>query len=131
METLHNFGIIYRDLKPENVLIDLDGYIKLIDFGISKKIKEGEKTYTFCGTPEYLSPEIILIGEDGLKQFGGIEKLMNDSSLKSTPAILNKKIIVMDSMLMLGFGPRVIEAATKINKGFNNDFGASDFVGFF
>jgi len=55
---LHSKNIIYRDLKPENILIASNGYIKLSDFGLSKKIKE--KTYTFCGTPEYLAPEIIL-----------------------------------------------------------------------
>ncbi len=57
-EYLHSKQIIYRDLKPENVLIQTNGYMKLTDFGFSKII-EG-KTYTLCGTPEYLAPEIIL-----------------------------------------------------------------------
>lgn len=52
--------MLYRDLKPENVLIDINGYIKLADFGFLKKIKLSERTYTFCGTPEYIAPEIIL-----------------------------------------------------------------------
>lgn len=54
---LHSKNIIYRDLKPENIIITSTGYIKLIDFGFAKII-EG-KTYTLCGTPEYLAPEII------------------------------------------------------------------------
>uniref|UniRef100_A0A3B3SH53 cGMP-dependent protein kinase n=1 Tax=Paramormyrops kingsleyae TaxID=1676925 RepID=A0A3B3SH53_9TELE len=57
---LHGQGIVYRDLKPENLLLDHEGYVKMTDFGFAKKIGPGKKTWTFCGTPEYVAPEVIL-----------------------------------------------------------------------
>lgn len=59
LQYLHEKGIIYRDLKPENILLDEDGYLQLADFGMAKSLKNDEKAMSFCGTPEYLAPEII------------------------------------------------------------------------
>ena len=58
LKHLHGLGIVYRDMKPENVLIDSNGFIKLGDFGFAKQISDC--TFTFCGTPGYLAPECIL-----------------------------------------------------------------------
>ena len=62
---LHKLGFIYRDLKPENILLDDDGHVCLTDFGLSTQIDPDSKTSTFCGTPEYLAPEVITaVGHD-------------------------------------------------------------------
>jgi serine/threonine protein kinase len=47
-------------LKLENILVDSEGFIKIIDYGLAKMLKEDEESQSFCGTPEYLAPEMVL-----------------------------------------------------------------------
>lgn len=89
---LHERSIAYRDLKPENLLIDSLGYIKVIDFGFAKKfpfMKNGQKqdkTYTLCGTPEYLAPEIVMSkGYDKSVDYWAFGCLVYELYLSRTP----------------------------------------------
>lgn len=59
LDHIHRLGIIYRDLKPENILLDTEGHISLTDFGLSKQPLDDSYAYSFCGTVEYMAPEIV------------------------------------------------------------------------
>ena len=67
LETLHSQNIIYRDIKPENIVVAADGHIKLVDFGFAKEISLSKstgqmRTFTNCGTVGYTAPEVIFNG---------------------------------------------------------------------
>ena len=57
LEYLHANNIVYRDLKPENLLLDRHGHLKITDFGFAKEVPD--ITWTLCGTPDYLAPEVV------------------------------------------------------------------------
>ena len=56
---LHSKKILYRDLKPENILLEADGYICLTDFGMAKQLGNSEIAESYCGTSQYLAPEML------------------------------------------------------------------------
>lgn len=89
---IHGLGVAYRDLKPENLLMDHTGYVKVIDFGFAKHIpfeKRGKihhKSFTLCGTPEYLSPELVLSkGHDKSADYWALGCLIFELLVGHTP----------------------------------------------
>lgn len=99
IEYLHFMEIVYRDIKPENILIDHTGYLKLADFGFCKRLKTG-RTYTLCGTPEYLAPEVILNKGYGMAaDWWGIGILIYELSAGYTPFRDNKSMKVYENII--------------------------------
>lgn len=95
---IHNKGIVFRDLKPENVMSDSKGYARIIDFGFAKSVpymktdpvtgaqKLMAKTYTLCGTPEYLPPEFIFnFGHDQSADLWSLGVLIYEMMMGATP----------------------------------------------
>jgi len=119
IEYLHEtLDIVYRDLKPENVLLDAEGHIKLTDFGLSKTMK---LSYSFCGTPEYLAPEILL-GQGHSKEvdWWSLGCLIYEM-LAGYPAFQNKNrkqlyqdILKNDPLIPTHFSPIARDLLTKL-----------------
>lgn len=60
VQYLHDNHVLYRDIKPENILIDENGFLKLADFGLARpNMTSEDEAYSFCGSPEYMAPEML------------------------------------------------------------------------
>lgn len=104
LDSLHKNGIVYRDIKPENIVLDENGHVKIVDFGFSKFIND-DLTSTFCGSVEYLAPEIIerkpygkevnwwALGALAYELLFGYPPFMNDNKFKLMNMIVNSEII--------------------------------------
>ncbi len=97
-EYLHDRSIVYRDLKPENLMIDDVGYIKMVDFGFAKKVFD--KTYTLCGTPEYLSPEILLsAGHNKATDYWALGILIYEVLTRRCPYVDKDRMVMYEKIL--------------------------------
>ncbi|XP_077379550.1 ribosomal protein S6 kinase beta-2-like isoform X2 [Festucalex cinctus] len=98
---LHSNGIIYRDLKPENVMLNHQGHIKLTDFGLCKEsIHDGSVTHTFCGTIEYMAPEILTrSGHNRAVDWWSLGALMFDMMTGSPPFTSENRKRTIDKIL--------------------------------
>lgn len=86
LENIHAEGIAYRDIKLENILIDAEGHIKLVDFGLCKKMAHRGRSKSMCGTVEYMAPEVVTgVGHNAAADWWALGVLAFELLTSSTP----------------------------------------------
>merc|ERR1712130_968802 len=121
---LHSLDVIYRDLKPENILLDHTGHICLTDFGLSKDLgPDNEDAHTFCGTPEYLAPEIVMnLGHDKAVDWWSLGILLYELTV-GIPPFYSQNVNEMYKKIQHGilrFPPFLSDSCKKIIVAFLN-----------
>jgi serum/glucocorticoid-regulated kinase 2 len=120
---LHALDTVYRDLKPENVLLDDDGHVCLTDFGLAKDVAPQDKAHTFAGTPEYLAPEIVTgVGHDKAVDWWALGILLYELTV-GIPPFYSQNVNEMYNLIQHGvlrFPPFLSEPCKGIIVGFLN-----------
>ncbi|KAK5966762.1 cAMP-dependent kinase catalytic subunit [Trichostrongylus colubriformis] len=103
LQYLRDRNIVYRDLKPENMLLDRNGYPKFVDFGFAKCLNADGRTSTFCGTAEYVPPEIVLNkGQDTAVDLWALGILLYEL-LSGAPPFSNSDPLIVYNAILRGF----------------------------
>jgi serine/threonine protein kinase len=96
---LHSKGIMHRDLKLENIMVDDRGYLKLIDYGLAKTVNDDELAMSYCGTPEYLAPEMVdSTGHDMTVDWWAVGILAYEMLIGVTPFFNKNRQVLMSKI---------------------------------
>lgn len=96
---LHSKGIMHRDLKLENIMVDEYGYLKLIDYGLAKTVKDDELAMSYCGTPEYIAPEMVDgTGHDTTVDWWAVGILIYEMLIGVTPFFNRNRQVLMSKI---------------------------------
>mmetsp|Transcript_6549 Transcript_6549/g.7981 ORF Transcript_6549/g.7981 Transcript_6549/m.7981 type:complete len:654 (-) Transcript_6549:164-2125(-) len=116
LEAMHKRTIVYRDLKPENLILAQNGFVKIADFGLAKKTL---RTFTVCGTPDYMAPETILSrGHDIAVDWWAIGVLLFELTLGQAPFPGRDPMDIYENILAHKSGELTVPPGVKVTARF-------------